>query len=365
MKVCVVSLNIVPYFHSRSEGQFGGGEVQAGVLARAFASAGHDVCLVTANLDRDQDLPFAAHNAYFSSRGVPLLRFLHPRITGVLDALERADADVYFKHCTGWVNGVTSWFCKKNGKAFVYFAGSDSDFSWRDVNIQHARDKLLYFWGVKNAAGIAAQNQHQANLCRLRLKREARVIPTAVELGGDHSPEKNGSVVWVGGLRAVKRPDQFLELARRLPERRFVLIGGPVSAEPSFGRRILDRAAAVPNLTATGRIPTREVGDHLSRAALLVNTSAWEGFPNAFLEAWARETPVVSFVDVDGVITGEGVGVICSDIDDMTARVRWLLDTDDERRSRGSKARRLIEKRYSSEVAAKAHLEYFEELLVR
>ena len=339
--------------------------MQAAVLGKAFASAGANVSFVVADLEPGMDLPLAAHNAYFTRDGLPGLRFMHPRMTGLLNALERADADVYFKHCTGWVNGVTSWYCKRNGKPFVYFAGSDSDFSWRDVNIQYARDKLLYFWGVKNAAGIIAQNQRQAQLCRTNLKREPEVVPMAVELRDESEQDKNGSIVWVGGLRAVKRPELLLELARRLPDRDFIMVGGEVSAELTFGKKILESAAALPNLTATGRIPSQEVAGYLSRAALLVNTSAWEGFPNTFLEAWGQRTPVLSFVEVDGVIAGEGVGVVCPDIDRMAAQIQRLLGAEEERRGMGHKARLLIETRYNSEVTAKAHLDYFAQLLDR
>lgn len=363
MKICIVALNIVPYFHNQTGGRFGGAEVQAAVLARAFAAAGTDVELVVTDLEEGSTLPFPAHNAYFNRNGVPVFRFLHPRMTGLLDALERANADVYFQHCAGAVSGLTSWFCKKNGRAFVYFAGSDSDFSWRDVVIGNPRDKLIYFWGLKNAAGIVAQNETQAQLCRDRLQRHCRVIPTTVDPADGAGQDEDGSIVWIGGFRRVKKPERFLELARRFPDRRFVMIGGKLPGDPALGDRIISDSAGIPNLAVTGFIPSQDVFGYLSRASLLVNTSAWEGFPNAFLEAWARITPVLSFVDVDGLIAGEGAGMICSDLDDMTKRLRRLLDDDEERRRLGHNARRLIETRYNSEVTARQHLDYFEHIL--
>jgi len=363
MKICIVALNIVPYFRNQTGGRFGGAEVQAAVLARAFGAAGTDVELVVTDLEEGRTLPFPAHNAYFNRSGVPVFRFLHPRTTGLLDALERANADVYFQHCAGVVSGLTSWFCKKNGRPFVYFAGSDSDFSWRDVVIGNPRDKLIYFWGLKNAAGIVAQNETQAQLCRDRLQRDCRVIPTTVDPAGREGHDEDGSVVWIGGFRAVKNPERFLELARRIPDRRFVMIGGKLPGNPSLGDRILRESADIPNLSTTGFIPSRDVYGYLARASLLVNTSAWEGFPNAFLEAWARNTPVVSFVDVDGLIAGEGAGVICGTLDDMTGLVRRLLDDPDERRRLGQNARRLIETRYNSAVTARQHLDYFDHIL--
>jgi glycosyltransferase involved in cell wall biosynthesis len=365
MKICIVSLNIVPFYTRSSGSQFGGAEVQSAVLAKAFASAGADVCLVVANLEEERALPFPAHNAYFSGEGLPGLRFLHPRMTGLLHALDQTDADLYFQHCAGWVTGVTALYCKRNRKPFVYFAGSDSDFSYRDAIIESTRDKLLYFWGVKNAAGVVVQNDYQADLCRARFKKEPRIIPTAVEPADITDTMRDGTVVWAGGLRAVKRPELFLELARELPDRRFVLLGGELPSEPEFGRKIRDAAGQIPNVTAPGFVPADEVAGYLSRAAVLANTSSFEGFPNAFLEAWARKTPVVSFVDIDGIIGRHGVGAICRDFDEMVRRVREITGDDKIRRDMGERAGRLIDETYSSSATARRHMAYFEQLICR
>jgi glycosyltransferase involved in cell wall biosynthesis len=363
MKVCIVSLNIVPYFRKIDGGPFGGAEVQTAILAEAFEAAGADVELVVSDLADDEELPFSAQNAYDSRMGIWGVRFFHPRLTGILDALARSDADVYFQHCAGMVTGLTAWFCKKHGKPFVFFAGSDSDFSFREVVISNPRDKLLYFWGLKNSSAIVAQNDHQAELCRTKFHKNPTVIPSAVALSSSDVENKDGSVVWVGSLRVIKRPALFLELARLLPDKQFVLIGGGIPSSPSHGREITDAATRIPNLTVTGHIDRNELEMYLAKASLLVNTSSFEGFPNAFLEAWTRHTPILSFVDVDGLIENERVGVVCRGLDDMVAQVVRLLDDDAARREMGARARRLIETRFAAPVLARRYLGLFDTLL--
>ena len=56
MRICIVSLNIVPYYTSNG-GQPGGAEVQAAVLARAFEDAGAEVTLLVADLDNESAVP--------------------------------------------------------------------------------------------------------------------------------------------------------------------------------------------------------------------------------------------------------------------------------------------------------------------
>jgi len=363
MKVCIVSLNIVPYFRKINGGPFGGAEVQTAILAGAFEAAGAEVELVVSDLADGEEIPFPSQNAYGSKEGLWGVRFFHPRLTGILDALERSDADVYFQHCAGMVTGITAWFCKKHGKPFVFFAGSDSDFSYRDVVITNPRDKLLYFWGLKNASAIVAQNDHQAELCRTKFHKEPTVIPSAIALPDSHVYEKDGTIVWVGSLRAIKRPGLFLDLARLLPAKQFVLIGGGIPSCPSHGREITEAARPIPNLTVTGHIDREELEAYLARASLLVNTSSFEGFPNAFLEAWTRYTPILSFVDVDGLIENEKVGVVCRDLNDMVVQVARFLNDDQERLEMGKRARRLIETRFAAPVLARKYLGLFDELM--
>jgi glycosyltransferase involved in cell wall biosynthesis len=363
MKVCIVSLNIAFYYQRSGGTQHSGAEVQAALLADAFAAEGLDVTFVVQDQRNHGDLPYPSENAYFTGEGLPGTRFLWPRVPGLLGALRRADADVYFQHCAGLATGLTAWHCRRNRRVFVYFAGSDSDFSFREARVGNLRDRAIFYWGLKNASGIVAQSVQQADLCRKKLGRDPRVIPSAVALTDTAADQKDGSVVWVGTLRAVKRPELFLDLARRLPRQRFVLIGGAIESEKEFARRIVDEAASVENVIVTGRLPHHEVDRYVTRASLLVNTSSVEGFPNAFLEAWQRGTPTLSFVDVDGLIASEEVGILCRDLDHMERSAADLLGSEARRADMGAQARKLVESRYAAPKLAKEYKDFFEQLL--
>jgi glycosyltransferase involved in cell wall biosynthesis len=63
----------------------------------------------------------------------------------------------------------------------------------------------------------------------------------------------------------------------------------------------------------------------MARSRVFVNTSESEGFPNTYLQAWARGTPVVAFFDPDGVIAREGLGRTVRDLGQMQAAVHELL----------------------------------------
>ena len=365
MKICIVSPNYPLYFRRDETAKFAGAEVQAAFLAGALSAAGHDVTFVVANLRDGEKLPFPAINAYRSADGAPGLRFFHPRLTGVCRALERSDADVYYQRNASMLTGVTGFFCRRKGRVLVYGAGSDTDFSFRNARMDNFRDRVLFYAGLKIAHGVVVQNEFQKTAYLKKHNGPVRVIPNGIELADCESQGPRELIVWIGGIRRIKQPELFLELARRIPERRFVLVGGGSGVEPSFERQIREEAAGIPNLEMTGHVPHDGVRDYLARALLLVNTSRVEGFPNAYLEAWNLCVPVVSFNDIDGIVEKENLGAICKGIDDMTVAVRSLAGDAGRRAETGERARRVVDARFSAAVLARSYVEFFEELVYR
>jgi glycosyltransferase involved in cell wall biosynthesis len=301
--VCFVAPHAWPVFSRDPRIEVvGGAEVQQSILARLFAAQGYPVsmiCLDYGQPDRSRIDGVTVHKAFPPQAGVPLLRFLHPRITSMWRALRGVDADIYYcRSSSMWLWLVTE-FCRRHGKRSLYAGASDKDFV-PDLGgqVRYARDRWLFRRGLAAVDRIVAQNEAQRASCRTTYGREAIVIPSCYEV-----PEKCQSclrdrVLWVGMLHENKRPELFLQLAERLPHRRFVMIGGPRQGAQAFFERIRAQAATLPNVEATGFLPLAQVEPWFDRAGVLVNTSAYEGMPNTFLQAWARGVPTVATVDV-------------------------------------------------------------------
>lgn len=358
MKVCIVSLNIVPLFAGEGDGFFGGAEVQASFVAGALDSCRQSVSMVVSDLSGAGVVPYPVENAYDSSEGIRGLRFFHPRWTGIMGALERADADVYYQRNAGMLTGLVGMFCRRKHKVFVYGAGSDVDFSTSEVAVASARDRLLYAYGLKMSDGFVVQNERQREAAQRRFRKPVRVIPNGVWPVEATNGSRDDTIVWIGAMWRVKRPELFLELARRMPDRKFVMVGGGGELEA----RIRTEASALPNLTMAGRLPRQEIDKVLRRASVLVNTSSFEGFPNAFLEAWNNGVPVVTFGDVDGIVRGEGVGKVCATLDEMVVAIRDFAGNHGVQSAR-DRAQRLVRERFSPGVLGPRYVEFFEELL--
>ena len=357
-RICIVGLDSYGMLSGEDNPKYIGGEaIQHVLLARAWRDLGHDVSIIVhdegqgARREIDGITAIAAHSRQGGLRG---LRFFHPRATRLLSALIAADADIYYQSPAGAYTGITAWFCRATGRRFIFRVASDSDCEKEHGRIQFWRDRKLYNYGLRRADMVAAQTQFQAQMLRENHGIESVTLNMMVE------PPRNGmqrekdiDVLWVSNLRALKRPELALELARQLPDVKFSLAGGPMPGGDTYFEDVCAAAARLPNVTMHGAVRYADSGLLFDRARIFLNTSSIEGFPNTFLQAWIRGVPVVSFFDPDSLVQRLQLGHIANSVDEMREAIRSLLEDDSERQLTGRRAREFATREFTNGVAAR------------
>jgi glycosyltransferase involved in cell wall biosynthesis len=132
------------------------------------------------------------------------------------------------------------------------------------------------------------------------------------------------SVLWVGNIRALKRPELLLEAAGKLPLLQFHIIGGPMPGSESLYAAVRAQAAQLANVRFHGPVPYHEVGEFYERARVFVGTSEIEGFPNTYLQAWSRGTPVAAFLDPEQLIARNGMGRAVTSVSELCEAIATL-----------------------------------------
>jgi glycosyltransferase involved in cell wall biosynthesis len=360
--ICFVAPHAWPVFSADPHiAQVGGAEVQQAVLARLFAANGYRVsmiCLDYGQADKTVIDGITVHRTFRPDAGLPGLRFLHPRLTGVWRALTNVDADIYYCRAAGMLLGVVTEFCRRHGKRSVYAAASDMDFiPGAGGEIRYARDRWLFRRGLAQVDRIVTQNEVQRESCLARHGRESVVIPSCYQPpNGARANAGADCVLWVGNIRSGKRPQMLLELAARLPHRRFVMVGGPGRGDAALYERIRREAAACPNLECTGFLTLAQVERRFDAARVFVNTSEFEGLPNTFLQAWSRGVPTVATVAVDNPAHKRFRDL------DQGVRVIEALFTERDWQSTSRRCREYFERHHSGAQTLERYGRLFDEI---
>jgi glycosyltransferase involved in cell wall biosynthesis len=357
LSVCFVAPHAWPVFSGeRSIAVVGGAEVQQAILARLFAARGYRVSMICHDFGQPQKTSVdgvEVHRVFNVKDGVPVVRFLHPRLTSMWRALKTVDADIYYYRSAAMWVGVLAEFCRRYGKRLVYAGASDKDFDPdQGGQIKYARDRWLFRRGVARAHAIVAQNEHQRRACRQHYGREAVVIPSCYVAPAARAADRD-IVLWVGTMHENKRPELLLEIAKKLPQRKFVMIGGP-GANAAFYEETRRLAAAVSNVEFKGFLPLAEAERWFDRARVFVNTSLYEGMPNTFLQAWARGIPTVATVDV-----GVPAHRAAADVDALAAEIEAAWADP----ARGEACRAYFERSHSSAHVFERYDELFRSIL--
>jgi glycosyltransferase involved in cell wall biosynthesis len=195
-----------------------------------------------------------------------------------------------------------------------------------------------------------------------RLRTPPVFLPTPIPIPAEVTKAPTPTVCFVGRLDRRKRPELFLELARRMPEVRFIAVGA--SNDRAWDAELHRRYGGLANLDMRGFVDQFK-GDELSRILgsswIIMNTSAREGLPNSMLEAAAHRCAVLSSVDPDDFATSFGVHVQDDDFEDGLRR----LLANDAWRERGLAAWRYVGATFATEPAIGGHLVAYEGLLRR
>lgn len=362
--VCIVLPTIYPVLaNSKSLRFVGGAELRHTLVAKALARSGVRVSVIT--LDHGQPEGemidgVQIFKCYMPKEGLPVARFVYPRLAKIWGALKRADADIYLQPGAGYLTSVVAEFARRRGRKSVFAGASDTDFIPDQLLVRYARDRWLYRRGIARVDGILTQTVKQRELCMLAYGRDAVVIANGYELPYTPPVDRGKYILWVANLRPCKRPDRLFEIARNLPEQRFRMIGGAMAGETSYYESIRAQAAQIRNLEFLGFVPHQEAERHFDQAKLLLNTSDSEGFPNTFLQAWARGVPTVSFFD-PGMVEAGVVDLVTS-TQAASVALRRLISDRGFYEERSARCKVYFKNHHSLAAMAQKYFDFFSEL---
>lgn len=291
-------------------GSTGGAETQILLLARALNQRGRRVAIAT--FDLGSGLP--EHVEGIEIVRLPMRPLGGARVErlrwrfALLVALARkSDAEVLVQRAAGAETGWIGVLARLRHRRFAYSSANVIDFEFDRLE-RSRRVVRLFRLGVRLAHVIVVQTHEQADLCRRHWHRPSVVIRSLAEPARLRSAEPD-AFLWIGRMAPYKRPEAFVDLAARVPQARFLMVGAASPLDMNLFDRVSAAAAGLSNLELLPFRARADLAPLFDRAVAVVNTSDFEGMPNVFLEGWARGIPALALShDPDGVIERHRLG---------------------------------------------------------
>jgi glycosyltransferase involved in cell wall biosynthesis len=334
-RVCFVSLdNFAALVDDPKYGHIGGAEIQQTLIGMELAKRGYRISFITLDHGQDEELEIDGMRiikAYDQNVGIPVLRFMYPRLTSLWCAMRRADADIYYQRTGDSTTGIVAAFCSWHRRKFVFAVSSEAGCIDKLPYYTERHQRVFYRYGLRRANLIIAQTVMQQRLLRGNFGIDSIVIPNCAPDYGhclgeaDALASNRGKrLLWIGAFSPIKRLELLLDIAEQNQDRQFDVVGDG-NGESEYVQSLRSRAKSIPNVHLHGTVSHADVLLFYQRAAALICTSRVEGFPNTFLEAWSQSLPVVSIFDPDNQIAEHGLGVVAKDTLGLSSGIQALV----------------------------------------
>jgi glycosyltransferase involved in cell wall biosynthesis len=253
--------------------------------------------------------------------------------------------DVVYQQMRQSYTAVCARYAQRAGVPFFFQIASDLDLDRRwftghlSANVPFdVTEAIVSIWGLRHATRVIAQTPRQGRVLRERFGCDAAaVVRNFQPLPASLPPKPDGpvEVFWVANIKEVKRPELFVQLAESFIGRddlKFTMAGRPSEFRRRYGP-LMERIARTPNLAYLGELSIEAVNERMAQAAMHVNTSSFEGFPNTFIQAWAQGA-VVATIAVDPDDEGMeklGIGICAGTFERLRTTVDELARFPDRR----------------------------------
>ena len=151
--------------------------------------------------------------------------------------------------------------------------------------------------------------------------------------------KKKNHIIFIGRIESVKRGWLFCEIAKRMPQYEFFMLGQTFREKKENEVVMSAYKSGIPNLHFVGHVEGEEKNVYIRDAKILVNTSIHEALPITFLEALAYGTLLVSCRNPEDLTSkfGKFVGTVLGDgFDEVPKFVSAIEEimSDEERRKK-------------------------------
>lgn len=246
--------------------------------------------------------------------------------------------DVYLAFGVNTASAEVIVTAKKLGRPVILMLGSDNDMdpifrTKSDLRDQFGTTGHVGHFVLTNVDFVVAQTVRQQEMLKADFNQDSILIENPIDVATWDSrliqPCRSETtlglerfVLWIGRSDdGQKRPQQCLDIANLCPDIDFLMVMNHY--DPIVEKRI--HRTAPPNVRILDKVPFETMPALFKRAAVLMNTSKLEGFPNTYLQAAVSQVPIASLVVQKDYLESQDLG-FCAE-GDVEALAQFVRDT--------------------------------------
>jgi len=370
-------------------GSYGGYGFATRAIARGLLRKGAETFLLI-NISRFKNMPHPTE----VDEGVGIIGYKASPINLIrpIKEFKMVDADIY-QTCNISLDTNYCMLAEKNKKHVINFQDPRSEEDWKEIYTHptalieegSTKSSLLYDIRVKIAYSLYKKAIARSNGLTIQAKylakkvndifginQKYKFLPNPVEVPKRKLKKSSKpTVVFLGRLDLIKRPEIYFELAKRFPKVDFLVVGTVVAGTKKREKILKEKYGKLKNLKFLGLILDEKIkSEILEKSWILINTSLHECLPVSFLEAWAHQCTVLSCQNPDnltreyGYYTGKilGTGLREEDINKFVNGLKWLLENERWKKL-GKKGYNYVKSTHETNKAINTYFKYFKYIL--
>lgn len=308
IKVCFVQPRAYYLFNQETNAgkdKVGGAQTQMYYLSTALVdNSNFDVHFLVADFGQagfEIRKKVKLHNAF---------NFDHHLLKKTLDllhTLKTINADIYIFRSADTGVAIAVFYTKYFlAKKIFYMLASDVETNFKQSKqVSGIISALSMSFVYKFADILSVQTSTQYNLfVKNRKRRPDTIIKNIIYLPKQDKNIKKSFTLWVGRLDKIKNPELFIELAKRFPKEKFMMIAPIIRDNMDYGHKIKKIVKQINNIKYIDFVEPDDLNMYYEQAKIYVLTSYTEGFSNTMAGAMANGCPVLSFnVNPDDIFT--------------------------------------------------------------
>ena len=299
----------------------GGANVQMGFWAKYFSEKGFFTYTFTDLISRNKKIIFGVKFIYF------------PLIRKMMWFLNFFKIIVIFIIRPDWIIvrvntqelGLLLFFKKILNFKVLYMLANDENVNFKNPKYKQLQNRLF------QTDAVIAQNLYQRDNYNLNYNKfRTPIIPNIWDesFNSNRKDTYMYDFIWVANIRSRKRPLWFIEIAKRLPNFSFAMIGA--SLDDKLNQKCMSISKEISNLNILGYLDFHETTDYIAQSKFLICTAEYEGFPNTFLQAWAHKTPIISTVNPNDCFTKYQIGYYSTDLNELINFCKLIIHDEDK-----------------------------------